>query len=132
MRISKEKGYLCDIETINTMIEIKGIDPKMIANNLEPFEPTHPGELLKDEIECRGVSQKQLAADMGVSYTVLNDIVNGKRPVNTEFALLCEKAMGIPAYMLLRLQTDYDMIMTKRDKSFLERLANVRKIAAVL
>ena len=33
------------------MIEIKGIDPKMIANNLEPFEPTHPGELLKDEIE---------------------------------------------------------------------------------
>ena len=32
------------------MIEIEGIDPKMIANNLEPFEPTHPGELLKDEI----------------------------------------------------------------------------------
>ena len=90
------------------MIEIKGIDPKMIANNLEPFEPTHPGELLKDEIEYRGVSQKQLAADMGVSYTVLNDIVNCKRPVNTKFALLCEKALGIPAYMLLRLQTDYD------------------------
>ena len=35
------------------MIEIEGIDPKMIANNLEPFEPTHPGELIKDEIECR-------------------------------------------------------------------------------
>ena len=60
------------------MIEIKGIDPNMIANNIEPFAPTHPGELLKDEIECRGISQKQLAADMGVSYTVLNDIVNGK------------------------------------------------------
>ena len=114
------------------MIEIKGIAPNMIANNLEPFEPTHPGELLKEEIECRGLSQKQLAADMGVSYTVLNDIVNGKRPVNTKFALLCEKATGIPAYMLLRLQTDYDIITTKRDKSFLERLANVRKIAAVL
>ena len=114
------------------MITVKGIDPNMIANNLEPYEPTHPGELLKDEIECRGLSQKQLAADMGVSYTVLNDIVNCKRPVNTKFALLCEKAMGIPAYMLLRLQADYDMITTKRDKSFLERLANVRKIAAVL
>ena len=49
------------------MITIKGIDPKMIANNLEPLEPTHPGDLLKDEIECRGISQKQLAADMGVS-----------------------------------------------------------------
>ena len=71
------------------MIEIKGIDPKMIANNIEPFEPTHPGELLRDEIEYRHISQKQLAADMGVSYTVLNDIVNCKRPVNTKFALLC-------------------------------------------
>ena len=75
------------------MIEIKGIDPKMIANNIEPFEPTHPGELLRDEIEYRHISQKQLAADMGVSYTVLNDIVNCKRPVNTKFALLCEAAI---------------------------------------
>ena len=114
------------------MIEIKGIDPNMIANNIEPFAPTHPGELLKDEIECRGISQKQLAADMGVPYTVLNDIVNGKRPVNTKFALLCEKAMGIPAYMLLRLQSEYDILTTKRDKTFLERLAKVRKIAATL
>ena len=33
------------------MIKIDGIDPKMIANNSIPFEPTHPGEILKDEIE---------------------------------------------------------------------------------
>ena len=65
---------------------------------------------------------------MGVSYTVLNDIVNCKRPVNTRFALLCEKAMGIPAYMLLRLQSDYDMITAKRDKTFAQRLAGVRRI----
>ena len=32
------------------MIEVKGIDPKMIANNIDPYEPTHPGELIKDEI----------------------------------------------------------------------------------
>lgn len=114
------------------MIEIKGINPQMIANNLEPFEATHPGELIMDEIEFRGISQKQLASDMGVSYTILNDVVRCKRPVNTKFALLCEKAMGIPAYMLLRLQSDYDLFITKRDKSFMERLSNVRKIASVL
>ena len=114
------------------MITIKGIDPKMIANNLEPLEPTHPGDLLKDEIECRGISQKQLAADMGVSYTVLNDIVRGKRAVNTRFALLCEQAMGIPASLLLNLQAEYDMITAKRDQSFIQKLAKVRKIAAVL
>lgn len=114
------------------MITVKGIDPKMIANNLEPFEPTHPGDLLKDEIECRGISQKQLAADMGVSYTVLNDIVRGKRAVNTKFALLCEQAMDIPAHLLLNLQAEYDMITAKRDKSFIQKLANVKKNAAIL
>lgn len=114
------------------MIEIEDIEQNMIANNLEPFEPTHPGELLKDEIEYRNISQKQLAADMGVSYTVLNDIVRGKRPVNTKFALLCEQALNIPAYMLLRLQADYDMLTTRRDKTFAARLASVRKIVAAL
>ena len=113
------------------MIEIKGIDPKMIANNTEPFEPTHPGELLRDEIEYRHISQKQLAADMGVSYTVLNDIVvNCKRPVNTKFALLCEAALGIPAHILLGLQSDYDMQTVKHDKSFADRLKSVRKLLA--
>ena len=41
------------------MITIKGIELKMIANNLEPSEPMHPSELLKEEIEYRGISQKK-------------------------------------------------------------------------
>ena len=36
---------------IVAMITLQGIDPKMIANNLTPSEPIHPGELIKDEIE---------------------------------------------------------------------------------
>lgn len=113
------------------MIEIIGVRPDMIANNVEPFEPTHPGDLLKDEIECRGISQRQLAAEMGVSYTVLNDIVNGKRAVNPKFALLCEAALGVPAHVLMGLQTDYDMLTVKRDKSFLKKLQGVKRVAAV-
>ena len=37
------------------MIKIEGVDPKMIANNLTPSELIHPGEILKDEIEYRGI-----------------------------------------------------------------------------
>ena len=48
------------------MITVKGTDPKMIANNLEPFEPTHPGEVLKEEIEYRGISQKVLAEQIEI------------------------------------------------------------------
>ncbi len=35
------------------------MDNKMIANNLEPAYLTHPGEVVKDEIEYRGISQRK-------------------------------------------------------------------------
>ena len=114
------------------MIKIEGVDPKMIANNLTPSEPIHPGEILKDEIEYRGISQRKLAAQMGISPTLLNEILNGKRAVSAEYALLFEAALGIDAEPLIKLQVDYNIQVAKSDKSFLEMLANIRKIAAVL
>ena len=96
----KYKSFLSDLAQFRKdLIEnpSMGTDhPNMIANNLEPFRPTHPGEVLKDELEYRGISQKQLAAEMGISYTLLNEVLNGKRQVNTELALLVEAALDIP------------------------------------
>lgn len=43
---------------------IAGVEPNMIANNLIPFEPTHPGEILREEIECRGITQTRLAKEL--------------------------------------------------------------------
>lgn len=114
------------------MITIKGVDPKMIANNLFPSEPTHPGEVIKDEIEYRGIPQRKLAEQMGISPTLLNEVLNAKRAVSTQYALLFEAALGIDAEIWIRMQARYDMQIAKSDKSFLERLANIRKIAAVL
>lgn len=114
------------------MISVKGVDPKMIANNIEPSEPIHPGELLKDEIEYRGISQKELAEQIGISYKILNDILNCRRSVSTNTALLFEAALGIPAHILTGMQMDYNLQLAKNDKSFMERLARIRKIAAVL
>ena len=90
------------------MITLKGVDPRMIANNLTPSEPIHPGEMIKDEIEYRGLSQRKLAEQMGLSPTLLNEILNGKRSVSTEYALLFEAALGIDAEIWIRLQADYD------------------------
>jgi addiction module HigA family antidote len=116
----------------NIMITLKGVDPRMIANNLEPSEPIHPGEILKEEIECRGLSQKKLAERMGMSYTVLNEILNCKRAVTTEYALLFEAALEIDAEPLVGIQTDYNLQTAKRNKSFAQRLANIRKAVAML
>ena len=114
------------------MITLKGVDPRMIANNLTPSESIHPGEMIKDEIEYRGLSQRKLAEQMGISPTLLNEILNGKRSVSTEYALLFEAALGIDAEIWLRQQGRYDMQKAKSNKSFLERLANIRKLVATL
>jgi addiction module HigA family antidote len=113
------------------MITIPGVAPDMIANNIEPAYPTHPGEVLKDEIEYRGIPQRKLAAEMDVPYTQLNEVLNGKRPVNTEFALLIEAVLDLPAESLLNMQARYNMIVTKRNDNFIKKLQKIRKVAAV-
>ena len=114
------------------MITVANINPAMIANNLTPFEPTHPGELIRDELEARNLSQAKLANQIGISPSLLNEVINGKRAVNTELAPLLEAALGIEAELFLNLQSAYNMQVAKSDSSFMNRLANIRNIAAVL
>ena len=102
-----------------------------VANNMTSSMLIHPGEMIKDEIIARGITQKELAKQMGVSYTVFNEILNGKRPVTTEYALLLEAALGTNASIWIGLQADYNMQKAKQDKSFMKRLEKIRKIAAV-
>ena len=75
------------------MIRAKDVAEERIANNMISSELIHPGEIIKDEIMARGLTQKELAQQMGVSYTVFNEILNGKRPVTTEYALLLVAAL---------------------------------------
>ena len=98
-----------------------------IANNLTSSELIHPGEMIKDEI----LTQKELARQMGVSYTVFNEILNGKRPVTTEYALMLEAALGTKASIWIGLQAEYDMQKVKQDKSFMKKLESIRKVAAI-
>ena len=113
------------------MVKVKDIAVERIANNMTSSELIHPGEMIKDEIMARGLTQKELAEQMGVSYTVFNEILNGKRPVTTEYALLLEAALGTDANIWLGLQAEYNMQKMKQDKSFMSRLEKIRKIAAI-
>ena len=96
-----------------------------------PFRPVHPGELLKDELEYRHLSQKAVAKQVGVPYTAFNEILNSKRPVTTDFALCMEAALGVPAYMLVGMQTDYNLQVAQKDSKLSKRLAEIRKVAAL-
>lgn len=96
------------------------------------YSPTHPGEVLKDEIEYRKISQRKLAKQMGISYKTLNELLNGRRPLTTNMAMMFEAALDVPADSLIRLQTKYNLQQAANDKSFMERLNRIRKYAAVL
>ena len=113
------------------MTTLEGVNPQMIANNLKSYQPTHPGEVLKDELEYRGISQRSLAREMGISYSVLNEVLNGKRALNTALAMMMEAALGIDAAPLLAMQNEYDMQMAERNELFMEKLKQIRRVAAV-
>lgn len=42
------------------MVTVKGIAEEKIANNMTPSELIHPGEMIKDEIIARGLTQKEI------------------------------------------------------------------------
>lgn len=88
-------------------------------NNKTPFIATHPGELIKDELKERNMTQKELSELTGIKASVLSETINGKRSVSMNMALALEKALGIPAEIWMNLQTQYDLDsaqIAKRDK----------------
>jgi addiction module HigA family antidote len=74
-----------------------------------PFEPTHPGEMIKDELKERGMTQKQLASQTGIKPSVISETINGKRNISLNMAIALEKALGIPADIWMNMQTNYDL-----------------------
>ncbi len=101
-------------------------------NELICAEAIHPGEMLRDELQARGISQRKFAKIIGMPYTAFNEIINGKRPITTDTALKIEAATGISATMWIGLQTDYNMQTARRDNKLSAILENIRKSVAVL
>jgi addiction module HigA family antidote len=96
------------------------------------FCPTHPGEILKEEIEYRGITQRKLASKIGMSYSVINEIMNGQRPLTPSSALMFEAALGVEADTLMRMQLKYNMQVARQDKKIINRFNEIRKITALL
>lgn len=103
-----------------------------IANNLTPFIPVHPGTVLRDELKARGISQRRFASLMGIPPSQLNEIINGKRHLSAEYALMVEALLDISAVPLLRMQTDYDLQTAKENINLIEKLKGLASAAAAL
>lgn len=100
--------------------------------NIQSFYPVHPGAVIKDELEARGISQKRLAELMGVPYTMLNEMLNGKRSISTDMALLFEAALEINAEMLVDMQSRYSLRISRNNKTLIDRFNTIRKACAAM
>ena len=92
--------------------------------------PTRPGEVLKEELEMRQITQKDFSRNTGISYTMLNEILNAKRPVTSDVALVVEAALGINPELLVNMQTRYNMMQARMTPKITRNLEQIRRICA--
>ena len=74
------------------------------------IQPIHPGEILMEEfLRPLGLSQNQLANDIGVPPRRINEIVHGKRRITADTALRLAHYFKMSPQFWLGLQMDYDL-----------------------
>ena len=89
-----------------------------------PRQRSHPGRVLKAELEARGVSASQLALKIRVPANRITSILRGERAVTAETALRLGRFLGTGPAFWMNLQTAYDISVIEDKKG---RVASKRK-----
>lgn len=97
-------------------------------------EPTHPGEMLRDEfLVPMNISQRDLANAIHVPYQRINELVNKKRGVTPSTALRLGKFFGMSADFWLNLQVRCDLFKAqateKRELDSIQDFHHMQKTA---
>lgn len=81
-----------------------------MAITVSPHFAVHPGIWLREEIvEPHGLGVSELARHFGVSRQAMSTLLNGRVGLSAEMAIRFEKAFGLQAETLCRMQTAYDL-----------------------
>jgi addiction module HigA family antidote len=88
--------------------------------------PPHPGSFIRTEIlEAAGLTVTAAAIALRVSRPALSSLLNGKANLSGDMALRIEKAFGVKMDTLMRMQSSYDIVQTRKR----EKQINVRRIS---
>jgi len=82
----------------------------MASKNILPaFQPSHPGEILREDImPALGMNVTELANHLGVSRQALSGLINERKSVSMEMAQRLGLAFGNKARFWLALQMQHD------------------------
>ncbi|RJP30905.1 MAG: addiction module antidote protein, HigA family [Candidatus Omnitrophota bacterium] len=89
--------------------------------------PTHPGEILKDELEAREISINGFARSIGVTSGRISQIIQGKRSVTPNTALRLARYFGNSPEFWMNLQVHYDLAIAQR---YLDENSNTQVVVA--
>jgi len=79
------------------------------------LDPIHPGEILREEFLAPfELSVYELANEIHVPRSRVNDIVRGRRSITTDTALRLSRYFGTSAEFWINLQTRYDLDVADR------------------
>ena len=98
-----------------------------MAIKLHSSFAVHAGVWLRTEIvEPHGLTVSAVAEKLGVSRQAMSSLFNGRAGISAEMAIRFEKAFGLSADSLLRMQAAHDLAEARRH----EKDIKVEKIAA--
>ncbi len=102
-----------------------------MANKLtKGLRPTHPGEILREDVlPALSVTKTRLAALLHVSRQTLYDLLGEKQPVTPQMALRLGRLLGNGPDIWLRLQGAYDL--ATQAKAMADELERIPTLEAV-
>lgn len=99
---------------------------------LIPAQATHPGVLIKDELDATpNLNQRALAKELDVQPSFLNEIIKGKRPITADIAILLEKSLGIPADYWMRFQSQYEIDQARVKEKNIKKIKNIEQWSTI-
>lgn len=97
---------------------------------IPPYVP-HPGEILKDELIAREITQQKFANMIKRPLKTVSLIINGKKSITVETAYDLEKAFGVRAEFWLGMQSDHDLFLCKKRREQNEKRISDAKLVDV-
>ena len=92
--------------------------------------PTHPGDILKEELDERSISLNKLSRDIRIPLSRVSLIVNGKRAVTADMALRLARYFGTSPRFWLNLQQAHDLSRAWAESSaIIAREVNPREVS---
>jgi HTH-type transcriptional regulator/antitoxin HigA len=89
------------------------------ATQFTPDYAIHPGEILEETLEARGMKKSDFAERCGISPKTVSLIIAGKAPVLPEMALTFEKVLGVTSSVWTGLNTTYELFEARKSEEAL-------------